>query len=231
MLLFRMITNPDLSPPNAAEPTIRGWKHSLGTAGDLREEFRWHPLEFIDQWLSTCQGRNAYRTMRLRSPSAGGRILLGPFLIDIDNQDWTNGYGEDLEAALDVARQSLNLLRRRGLVSGDDFRVFFSGRKGFNIEVAPTSLGINGEEAGQITASALILEEITAGLSLGATTVDRIYGDRFEYRLKHPYIRLHESSNCWRTLSDYFCRRRIELSDGDVNTLTATQIVKQSDFN
>jgi hypothetical protein len=221
---------PDLSAPNAAEPTIRGWKHSLGDSGDLSELFRWYPLEFLHRWRSECRVRNVYRTVRLVSRENAGRVLLGPFLIDIDNQGWTNGYSEDVGAALDVVRQTAHLLAGRGLKNGRDFRVFFSGRKGFNIEVVPSSLGIDGDERAQITTSARVLEEIVGTLTLGATNVDRIYGNRFGYRLKYPYIRLHNSLNCWKGPSGALCRQRIEVSLPDLSNLRAAQIIERSEL-
>ena len=136
-------------------------------------------------------------------------------LVDIDSQDWTNGWTEHLDNARDIAVRAADILMSKwDLREGSDFRVFFSGRKGFNIETRPEADGIRGNLQEQIVASAKRLDELIEELRRqhpASPGIDRIYGDRFGYRLKHPYIRLHNSWNKW--ASDGTSERvRLELS-------------------
>ncbi|MCH7576426.1 MAG: hypothetical protein IH822_01325 [Chloroflexi bacterium] len=145
--------------------------------------------------------------------------LQGPFLVDIDSRDWTNGYSENLEDARRVAVLAVELLTSRWpLAEGRDFRVFFSGRKGFNIEVRPDLLGIGGSLDQQIRASADRLEVLgeLAKRNSASTVIDRIYGNRFGYGLKHPYIRLYNSWNKWSSDCQAKKRLRLQLSAADL---------------
>jgi len=114
-------------------------------------------------------------------------------------------------------------------------RIFFSGRKGFNIEICPRALGIRVSVNNQVELSAKKLEEIIGTLitnkaSKSKTVIDRIYGNRFGYRLKHPYIRLHDSVNKW-ICSDgkAIARRRIEITSEELQTKNAVEIALESE--
>ena len=201
-----------------AEPTFGHWSHSLDPSGALASSFERYPLQFLETWRSHCDNTNVYRTLTLYNSDSTKHdlFIVGPFLIDIDNQDWTNGYSENLEDARTVAMLSVELVTSRwNLVEGRDFRVFFSGRKGFNIEVRPTPLGIRGSLRDQIRASADRLDEVIRELenrNSAPPGIDRIYGNRFGYRLKHPYIRLHNSWNNWISEGQAKKRLRLEVS-------------------
>lgn len=220
---------PSPMPSSSTEPKIPGWYHSLTDEGTWSDDFRWYPPEFVAEWLAKCQFRNAYRTLRLIAESDTRTTLIGPLLIDIDNQQWKQGYVEDLADARNVACQAVTVLMEDyGLTPEKSFRLFFSGRKGFNIEIVPAALGIEGSEADQIKKSALALEDIVSKLSLDDTVIDRIYGNRFAYQIKHPYIRLHDSMNCWTSSSDIICRRRLALTVDDLRNLRVDQILERA---
>ncbi len=174
---------PSLVTIDDREPVIPGWFHSLGGQNNLSRNFRLYAAHVLSSWSSACQNTNVYRTLRLYPKSSRNEPVVGPFLIDIDNQDWTNGYSENLEDARIVAVRTVELLTsRRDLAEGRDFRVFFSGRKGFNIEVCPTALGIKGSLHDQIRASADRLDEVIREVENGSSApagIDRIYGNRF----------------------------------------------------
>lgn len=149
------------------------------------------------------------------------RCLIGPFLIDIDNSS------ENLDDAQDVTKQVVAYLTKQLKLSLDDLLIFFSGHKGFNVEIRSEVLGINGPAHNQIELSGRKLSDIITVLhnnnktqdfsenvvgSQGAV-IDRIYGDRLGYKLKHSYIRLHDSINKWiRDDGSEMARMKIELT-------------------
>ena len=206
------------------KPVIPGWFHSLDE-GRPSPSFKLYSRNFLDQWRAECLNTNVYRTMKLFPERSGQQPVLGPFLVDIDNQDRTNGYSENLDDALSVARQAVGFFVSRCLGETADFRVFFSGRKGFNIEVRPEALEIDGPIAQQLELSNRRLEEVIEHLrklnnlagasnvvSQRRTQIDRIYGSqRFGCQLKHPYIRFHDSWNKWIS-GGTLQRMRLELS-------------------
>ena len=109
--------------------------------------------------------------------------------------------------------------------------LLFSGRR-----------SIRGSTIDQLRQSAEVLYRITEALKGGnswqcrnqvsdiGTVVDQIYGDRFGYKLKHRYIRLHNSLNMWIS-SDRKTKTRmkIELTFDELNKISAAEIVRRSE--
>lgn len=238
------------------QPCEIPWFRSLKNGGlSLDEEH--YPLAFINEWRKACSDTNVYRTLTLFD-NKGQPVVLGSFLIDIDNSQLvTNAYKEDLDDALRVARATIELLRTKPYkVQEIDLRVFFSGRKGFNIEVRPSSLGIEGAYEDQIRLSATKLDCIIMALrrcadissdsytqyngfklygagnavSNNETIIDRIYGSRSNgYKLKHPYVRLHNSINEWTPKSGTkMARRKIRISLAELSGMSAEQICQKA---
>jgi hypothetical protein len=223
---------------NEDVPPLDSWWRSLDRNGDPSNDIQYYPITSLNKWKSACNNTNVYRTLTIFNGDTKGAILLGPFLIDIDNFRWDSdkgGYKEDLDAAQDVTRKAITFLSQNWEISSRDMRIFFSGRKGFNIEICPRALGISGSIDNQVEISAKKLEEIigtiiTNKASKSNTVIDRIYGNRFGYRLKHPYIRLHDSVNKW-ICGDgkIITRRKIEITSKELRTKTAAEITLESE--
>lgn len=214
------------------------WFHSVGDGHELSRARRQYRLNFLKEWRSLCNNTNVYRTLELFTSDTGQSEILGPFLVDIDNSNWKDGYEENLRDALLVARRVVDFLSRHCKLRDRDLRVFFSGRKGFNIEVRPQALGIDGPVAQQKRLSAEKLQEIVNHFGTGSntvsckdTTIDQIYGNRFSnYKLKHPYIRLHGSWNKWVGENNIWkARSKIELTPEELATLTVDEICARAE--
>jgi hypothetical protein len=201
-------------------------------------------LDYIDKWRETCNNANVYRTLKIFNVNSGEAVFVGPFLIDIDNSSNKKPYKEDIGDALDIARSVIRILVDSRNMDKGNLRVFFSGRKGFNIEVRPESLLIKGSIIKQIELCAKKLDEIiktlrnssqisngyTNCVSTKGTIIDRIYGDQFGYKLKHPYIRLHNSINRWIRNDDKIIdRMKFELSVHELGCLSADEICRKSE--
>ena len=93
-------------------------------------------IDELENWRDRFQNTNVYRALKTVSTSLGVGEIIGPVLVDIDNGD------EDLEDALTVTRKTLLLLQDKLRIETDSLRIFFTGRKGFNIEIRPVALGI-----------------------------------------------------------------------------------------
>ncbi len=71
---------------------------------------------------------------------------------------------------------------------------------------------------------------VTNWVSDAGTVVDQIYGDRYHYTLKHPYIRLHDSLNRWISRDgNTKTRMKIELTVEELDELPATEIASRSE--
>ncbi len=185
--------------------SLDDWYHSLDQDGNLSHNREYHPINSLNKWRSACRNTNVYRTLKVFDENSREAIFLGPFLIDIDNSN------EDLEEAQAVTKQVLNYLIEQLRLPLEDIRLFFSGRKGFNLEVLPQAIGINGLIPNQIRLSSNKLNDIivflrrkndiqdgsTNVVGSNRTVIERIYENRFGYKLKHPYIRFHNSINKW----------------------------------
>lgn len=197
-----------------------------------------HHMSDIDAFCSSFQNTNVYRSLKISDALLNGNEILGPFLIDIDSSS------ENLDDAQAVTKQVVTYLMEQLRLSSDDLRIFFSGKKGFNIEVRPQALRIDGSISEQIKISSNKLDDIINFLrnrdgiknstknivSNQETVIDRIYGDRFGYKLKHPYIRLHNSINKWiRSDGGRVARRRIEVTAKELWKRSAAEISSESE--
>jgi len=201
-----------------------------------------YPLDFLDRWRNACNNINVYRTLKVFNKNSGEAAFLGPFIVDIDNGD--NGK-ENLEDALGVARQAVDFLIRRCNLGTDDLRIFFTGRKGFNIEVRPEALRIDGSITYQIELSAQRLDKIIEALRdinniVGGgtnivtnqdTCIDLVYVNRVGgYRLKHPYTRLHFSINKWvRNHDSKMARMKTQISLDELRNRNAADISSEAE--
>ena len=194
-------------------------------------------IDKLEHWCDRFENTNVYRSLKIASASSGVEETIGPFLVDIDNGE------EYLEDALVVTRKAFHLVHDELGVYTDSLKIFFTGHKGFNLEIRPQALNIQGSTADQVRISAKVLRQLTEKLRQGkawqtrnqvsdvGTVVDQIYGDRyFDYRLKHPYIRLHGSINTWissdgKTKS----RMKIQLTVAELNRLSAAEISNRAE--
>lgn len=190
----------------------------------------------LDGWRTKYRNTNVYRSLQVsRLPSKEGQFA-GPLVVDIDNE-------HDLEDTLAVTRKVVYLLQDGFGIVRDKLKTFFTGRKGFNIEVHPEAIDLRGSIDEQLIKSADFLHQVTKVLRDGRswqtinqvsdaeTVIDQIYGSRRSgYEWKHPYLRLHGSLNSWIT-SDGTVKSRvkIECKVDDLNILTAREIVDVSE--
>jgi hypothetical protein len=220
------------------DPYSVNWFHSLSKDELLSVEEVKYSFGFLSSWRDICDNTNIYRTLKVFGCNTEEAILLGPFLIDIDNSE------ENLDDARTITTQVRTYLLDEQKISKGDMRIFFSGRKGFNVEVRPEAFGVADSISGQIKCFSMKLDEIIDFLrknnkvqndtrnmaSSQGTCIDRIYGDRFGYKLKHPYIRLHNSVNKWIRGSDSeITRMKIELTIEQLCNMSATEISSKSE--
>jgi hypothetical protein len=181
------------------------------------------PINKIGQWSTGHQNQNVYRSLKIWTTEDKSESLIGPFIIDIDNE---NG---DLDDALIITRQALYAMYSK--VPSLHLRVFFTGHKGFNIEILPSALNIAGSLSQQQAKAKLVHKDIIRTLQFGmngqsnsnyvgqnGTLIDRI----------HDYIRLHGSTNVWIENGSRKARRKVELAVDEFDRLSLRQILDMS---
>ena len=169
----------------------------------------------IDRYRSKYQNINVHRSLKLADNPSNGEVIIGPFLIDIDNDD-------SLEAAQEITKQTIQYLTKQNYLSPmKDFRIFFTGHKGFNIEIKPQSIAVydlSYDEETLYGGKRLIIISYLRKLNNidvkcrnfvdnEGTIIDRI----------HNYVRLHNSINSWvEDNGEIISRKKIELSSQDL---------------
>lgn len=94
------------------------------------------PIQDLMGWCESHDWVNVHRSLKLYSGrSQDSPVLSGPFLFDFDNS------GENLLAACSTTQEALGfILSEYSLDPIRDRRTFFSGRKGFHIELRPAAI-------------------------------------------------------------------------------------------
>ncbi|MFC1943856.1 hypothetical protein ACFLWO_04715 [Chloroflexota bacterium] len=170
---------------------------------DLRWEVSNCSTLDLDSWRAQFHNSNVYRSLLVTKTLQKNKQLAGPLVVDIDNE-------HNLEDTLLVTRKAIYIFENLFEITRDNIRTFFTGRKGFNIEVHPETINIRGSVDEQLQISASILHQITTRLRNGysfpvtnqvseaETFIDQIYGSRRSgYEWKHPFLGLHDSLNSW----------------------------------
>lgn len=198
------------------QPLEANTYNSLDTNGNLSKAVKCYPIEFIEKWKSKCANTNVFRSLSLFSAEHNGDELLGPFLMDIDRQHKSGkGYVMNLNEALeDTRRLTKEYLYK---LKDSDFRIFFSGHKGFNIEVRPEALGI------------VSLNNRRKQFRDIRKDINNIFGAYFIDTIKE-HIRLHDSINSWTAIDgNKMNRTRFELSLYELNNLDVDEICRRSE--
>ena len=142
-----------------------------------------YPLGFINQWKTKFRNTNVFRSFALYSSDAKGKRIIGPFLLDIDRAlENVPGYVPDLPKALEDTR--LLVEKYCSNLKDEDYRIFFSGHKGFHIEVHPRAISIPPNV------------DWLQHFENRRKEMNKLFGNAFVDKF-HPHVRLHNSVNSW----------------------------------
>ena len=195
---------------------------SIDERGSFSSSIRYYPLNFIEIWREKCSNINVFRSFGLSSSEQGVDKLFGPVIIDIDRQEggFTKGYVQDLDQALEDARRIVNEYLYQ--FEEKDFRIFFTGHKGFHIEILPRALGlINCERTKEQ------YEHIIDNIN---DIFNRKKATRFVDKV-HDEIRLHNSINRWIDKNGKMINRmKFELSIKELKNLSIDEICRKSEM-
>ncbi len=204
-------------PKSDKDPLSTIKYHSLDSSGNLSIETKRYRLEFIDQWKRKCANTNVFRSMSLFTSEENGEELVGPLVLDIDREEggWEKGYTQNLDDALQASRKLVKEYLFH--LKDGDFRIFFTGHKGFNIEVCPQALGIASNRNKE--------QEFDNRLK----EINKIFGNSFVDRC-HNFLRLHDSINSWISINGKITQSmRVELTPDALNTMGIQEICLMSE--
>lgn len=118
-------------------------------------------IQSISKWCNKYQNTNVYRSLEIWPDNSKRETLSGPFVIDIDNEC------EDLDDALIVARNAVKCIFNSYNLKESEMRLFFTGHKGFNIEILPSALGLAGIPSEEDNKADCTRKEIIKALQQG----------------------------------------------------------------
>lgn len=187
----------------------------------------------INMWRDSHCNINVYRSLSIWSDESKTMELFGPFILDIDNEN------NDLEDALQITRQAIHVVCSHNGNDGD-IRVFFTGHKGFNIEILPSAIGITGTIRQQKTLRELkrrdIIQKLRQGKNLGSSSKDcsiplgsnSVTANGTSIDQNQDYTRLHNSINKWIQDGTAKAREKTEFTIAELYNLSLEQIIAKS---
>ncbi len=195
---------------------------SVGEGGNFSSEIKYYPLNFIEIWREKCANINVFRGFGLSSSEEGVDKLFGPVIIDIDRQEggFTEGYVQDLDQALEDTRRLINEYLYQ--FNEKDFRIFFTGHKGFHVEILSRALGLIDCERTEEQYEHII-DNINDIFSRNKATrfIDKV----------HDEIRLHNSINRWIDKNGKIINRmKFELSIQELKNSSIDEICRKSEL-
>ena len=194
---------------------------SIDEKGNLSRLKKYYPLGYINDWRTKCGNINVFRGFGLSSSEQGLDKLFGPVIIDIDRQEGgvREGYVQDLEQALEDTRRLVSEYLYH--FDEKDFRIFFTGHKGFHIEILPRALGLVDCECTKEQYEHII-DDINDIFSYKKETrfIDKV----------HNEIRLHNSINRWIDKSGKMINRmKFELNIQELKNSSIDEICRKSE--
>jgi len=178
----------------------------------------------INQWRQQYQNTNVYRSLKVWADKSRKDALSGPFIIDIDNES------ENLSDALVVTKKAVECLRNSYGIKDDDIHIFFTGHKGFNLEIHPSALKIRGTVEEQENKTQRIRKEVIRKLQQGKNVKGNSVSERGTLIDSiHEYVRLHYSLNKWISKTGKIARMKIELPIHEFNNLIIEKIIAKSE--
>jgi hypothetical protein len=170
-------------------------------------------LQSLSQWKTRFRNTNVFRSYALYTSAAGVKQIIGPFLLDID-RTIEGSYLPDLDAALKDTR--LLVKEYCSDLQQGDYRIFFTGHKGFHIEIQPTAMGMAPHDRWQNFENRL-------------KDINKRFGNNFVDKV-HPHVRLHNSVNSWIDHSGRtIYAMSLEVSVDELSSLTADDIFAKAE--
>ena len=140
---------------------------------------RGYSLEFISQWKEKFNNINIFRSFALYSSDTNGEKIIDPFLLDIDRIRG-GSYVPDIGKALADTR--LLIKEYCSTLKDEDYRILFTGHKGFHIEIHPMAIGIPPNVDRQ------------QHFENKRKVINNRFGSNFVNKF-HSHVRLHNSIN------------------------------------
>jgi hypothetical protein len=183
----------------------------------------------MHEWCDNHKNTNIYRSLKIWQDNLKSEAISGPYVIDIDN------INEDLDDALVVTRNITRyLIESYNLIEGD-YRLLFTGHKGFSIEVLPNALGLVGvtveEDPKANNVRKDIIDQLRSKSELSPCRYQSVNLVSEQGTIIDPikyHVRLHQSINKWIQVGKPRARRKIGLTLSELDSLSLYQILARA---
>ena len=173
-----------------------------------------HSYASLESWKTSHKNTNIFRSLKVFSiNNDDAESRTGPLILDIDRIDETSqGYIPNIEQALKDVR--LLVSKCLSTLRAEDYRVIFSGHKGFHVEINPNSLNIPQNEK---TLNNFRQVRKNVNNMLGYSFVDQI----------HEHLRFHDSVNSWIDNVGHNTRCMVFEITSELSEVSATYLYKK----
>lgn len=218
--------------------------HSLTEDGEPSSVLLRYPRQYIRSWRNRFSNENVHRSLVVYTNNIGGDSAIGPFLVDIDISlriQTEQDHWSALEDATEVAQNVYTIATTTWGISPDEIRLYFSGHKGFHVEIKPSALRISGDVEHQIIQSQDTQNILIATLSNSTppvyhnsanksetVNIDVVYGTPRRPHLKHKFLRLAGSINVWDEWGRRNSARKTRIHPDELSRKQLTAIVARS---
>ena len=189
----------------------------------------------LQTWCASHHNINIHRKMQLHAKKVdNSEAVEGPIFLDFDNDNETMAEHDRLAAAARCSRETLVLLTDLNIDITSDSRVFFSGRKGFHIELRPRSIPSELlQQTGQRTSLEMkIIRRVRHVTGFGNDNTNVLDSDDTVLDKRHDAKRINGSVNAWQDEGAVKRRRVIEVAPerliGQESLMLVCELVKES---
>jgi len=135
-------------PRGATLVTKRG-RDTLITAGENQAIFL--PSRYAQEWWDLWNGTNVHRSSAVSLDGDPHRVIEGPILLDFDGDEWDQDDVRRLRQPRNAAVKVLRWAIAEFHLAESDVRCYFSGRKGFHLELRPERITAALADASEAT--------------------------------------------------------------------------------
>lgn len=166
----------------------------------------------LEEWSYGHRMINVHRKLSLYESQVGDcQTLAGPVLLDFDNE------GENLEPACKCVSEALGFLQHDlGIDLSVDCRVYFSGRKGFHIELRPSAVPTNLlQRIGHFKRTHLdmkLISHMQGTFHTSAQSVNQLDNEGTVLDKVLSAKRINGSINAWGVHGDVYYRKMIPVA-------------------
>jgi hypothetical protein len=183
------------------------------------------PVASLGEWAAERGWENVHRSLVVELAAEGHSSIVGPLVVDVDveTDDDLKPSEAQLQRAKAITNNVVSYFSNQGMQE-EDRRVYFSGHKGFHVEVVfPDRLNMHTPK------------DFKARWDADLEKLRRVIGIHPDSKIvidpTHHYVRLKTSANCWGPSHEESRHRVITVMESELAGITVDQLWALSRLN